>query len=281
MKPLLICVHIFYAQMYEELKKCLLNMKGYPYELYVTLVSHNTFLEKDIAQNFAQAHIKIVENKGFDVAPFVEILNEVDLDNYSYVLKLHTKRDMPQGTYLKNINMSGKYWREYLLKFFKNEKKIQKAVEAFEKNPKLGMLADWHVITHSTLWDPKACAKARRLVKSLGFSCKTFCFVAGTMFMCRAKLLKPIQNLRFHLLDFESADANTHGGGKAHALERALGLFVWAQGYVLEDPFTKPWVPFLAFALYLKKRVFHCRRTEKGFLVYKLFGISIYKRRFS
>lgn len=279
MKPLFVCVHVFYPEMWDELKQCILNMSACPYELYITLVSHHALLEKDIAQTFPTAHVEVVENRGYDVGPFMSVLNKLDLNHYSYVVKLHTKRDMPEGTYLKMINVSQNRWREYLLKFFKSPRGFQKALSSFAKKTKLGMLADWHVISSQKFGDPEACTEAGHLLKTLGLKTKSFCFVAGTMFMCRANLLKPLQNLGMELSDFELSSSKTHGGGgKAHALERLFGLLICAQGYTLEDDCLSWVVKLKVFGARLKKFVFHKRRTNKDFLVYKLFGISVHKR---
>ena len=95
MKPILVHVHIYYEFLWPELKSCLKNIDGYTHQIVVTLVKENPKLQEDILSSFPNAKIEIVENLGFDLGPFIHVLNEVNLDDYSYVIKLHTKRDIP------------------------------------------------------------------------------------------------------------------------------------------------------------------------------------------
>lgn len=45
--------------------------------------------------DFKNADFYVVPNLGFDLGPFVYALDKVNLSDYSYVIKLHTKRDIP------------------------------------------------------------------------------------------------------------------------------------------------------------------------------------------
>ena len=119
MKKILVHVHIFYENLYPELKACLLNLKDYNCDYIFTFVKENKTLESDIKSTFSNAKIEIVKNLGFDLGPFVHVLNEVNLSDYSYVIKLHTKRDIPQKG--KKDWYTGSGWRDALLKFIKNK----------------------------------------------------------------------------------------------------------------------------------------------------------------
>lgn len=95
MKKILVHVHIFYENLYPELKACLLNLNDYNCDYIFTFVKENEALESDIKSTFKNVNVEIVKNLGFDLGPFVHVLNEVNLNDYSYVIKLHTKRDIP------------------------------------------------------------------------------------------------------------------------------------------------------------------------------------------
>ena len=47
-------------------------------------VKENKTLESDIKSTFSNAKIEIVKNLGFDLGPFVHVLNEVNLNDYSH-----------------------------------------------------------------------------------------------------------------------------------------------------------------------------------------------------
>lgn len=94
-KPILVHVHIYYPEMWYELRQCIQNIVPHSFDLYVTMVEEHQDIITDIKDSFPSAKIKVVENRGYDIYPFIKILNNLDMDDYSYVIHLHTKRDMP------------------------------------------------------------------------------------------------------------------------------------------------------------------------------------------
>ena len=94
MKPILVHCHIYYPEMWDELKVCIKNITPFPYDMFVTMVEEHSEIISDIKTTFSNAKIEIVENRGYDVGPFVHMINNVDLDQSSYVVKIHTKRDL-------------------------------------------------------------------------------------------------------------------------------------------------------------------------------------------
>ena len=122
MKKILVHVHIFYENLYPELKACLLNLKDYNCDYIFTFVKENKTLESDIKSTFSNAKIEIVKNLGFDLGPFVHVLNEVNLSDYSYVIKLHTKRDIPQNICTFNKKTDDHFAYKQALAYFKDKK---------------------------------------------------------------------------------------------------------------------------------------------------------------
>jgi len=238
MKPILIHCHIYYPELWAELKQCILNVSPYPFELRVTIVEEHFILTEDIRKTFPKAHIEIVDNHGYDIGPFVHILNKVDLDKYSYVIKLHTKRDMPIGAMLGVMNVEGKRWREYALSFLKTSEVFKKVIQTFEQNKKLGMHGNYHLIMDKELHDKESAEKAQKLIQKTGLTNKGSIFVAGTMFMTRAKLLKPVQKLKLKITDFEKPDSQHKETTFAHVMERFLGYLVGAQACQIQDVAT-------------------------------------------
>ena len=277
MKPILVCVHLFYPEMWPELKKCVLNVANYPFELYVTMVKHDLDAEDDILQTFPKAHIQIVENRGYDLGPFMEVLNQVNIEKYSYVVKLHTKRDVRLGTYFGAFNVSGSKWRQYLLNFCATKENFEKTIQAFEQNPRLGMAADFRFLSIKKKTDIVGHRQALALLQKLNLETKSSVFVGGTMFICRAKLLKPLQKLGLKISDFETSSAHVHGGQLAHALERLLGYVVTAQGFVIQDVRPKFQVELLKILCQIKKTIFHKRKNRQGYFVYKILRIPVLK----
>ena len=234
-QPILAIVHVYYTDMWNELKDALSNITV-PYDLYVTAIDGS--LKDQVLSFKSDAHFTTVENRGYDVGPFVDVLNQINLDDYSYVIKLHTKRDLSYGSRLNGYNTSFGLWRGYALSFLKKEN-FEKCLKAFEENPKLGMVSNYHLILDKEPEDKQAAEGACRLLDKIGLTANQVKFAAGTMFMCRAKLLKAVQKLQLNLSDFEVPDRKQKTS-LAHIMERFFGCAVIAQGSTLEDVFSDP-----------------------------------------
>ena len=280
MKPILVHMHIYYPHLYKELKECVLNIAPHKFDLFVTMVEEHSEIILDIKKTFPNAKIDILENRGYDVGPFICVINKVNLDDYDYVVKLHTKRDILSTLILYGYNLSGNKWRKYLLLFMlKNN--FKKCLNAFNKDSKLGMVSNFRLIFREARDDRDDFEKARKMIKE-DLSKKRERFVAGTMFMCRANCLRPLQELNLKLHDFsESCEART--ASLAHVIERYLGLSVIAQNYTIEDVYTNKFNKFLyklklvldiiARFIYYKKN-----RQDGGYSI-KICKIPVFRRR--
>jgi lipopolysaccharide biosynthesis protein len=220
--------------MWEEIKSCLSNISS-SYDLYVTIVEEHQDLQKDILRFNPMANIQIIENRGFDIGPFIHVLNQVNLDNYEYVIKLHTKRDFPKYPCILNtFNISRDRWRKYLLSFCSTPENWSETMSLFENDTSVGMIADAHLIFKFKYDREHATKKnAYRIIEDIGLSISKETFVMGSMFMAKAKLFKVLQN-KFNLPDFDvpnRRDINT----LAHAIERVFGLLVNSQGMQIRD----------------------------------------------
>lgn len=222
MKKVLIHAHVYYPERWEELKQLILQIEDF--DLYITVAEHLAE-EKAVMQNdFPCAKIFSVPNRGYDIAPFLFVLKHADLDNYEYVLKLHTKRMVPDGEYLNRYLMSGDRWKNYLLEPFRTSEQINHLFSLFEKNTSLGCVSHYKCLVS---FDKdkffKSAFENKKNIK--GF------FVAGTMFLCRAFLMKKFQKLDYGFADFEVPQKNSFQ--LAHKLERYLGYCIYEQGYTV------------------------------------------------
>ncbi len=281
MKPILVHVHIFYPSVWPELRDCLLNIAPLPFDLYVTLVEKHEDIEEDIRTRFPGSVLELVENRGYDVAPFLHILNRVNLDDYSYVVKLHTKRE---GDFIHFRDMRGCEWRNYLLTFLRTRERFQAHLAAFDADPRIGMQADYHVHVVQDVYGSKS--THRRLKEWLcahKLPQMRFCYVAGSMFVARASLMKKLQAYGWKMNDFPHAHG--HDAQLAHVVERLFGYFIHHQGYIVSDR-----CEFDAAARYLRRvRTKHILRrvgnffyqaklTQSGKKVIKILKIPVYRR---
>ena len=282
MKPILIHCHIFYPQFWPELKRCLQNIKHGPTRLYVTMVEKHKDIIADIGKSFPDANIQIVDNRGYDIGPFIHVLNQVDLDDYSYVVKLHTKRDVDYTF----CGLTGGKWRETLLKPYQSRERFNAVLSVFEKEPKVGMQADYRVIVFHDIHDKEAKEGAKRFLQQKKWPLLKYGFVAGTVFIVRANILKSIQQLHLDMSDFVSSgqDKSQHRAQAAHMFERLLGYIVYKQGFEIKDAFTpkaqQNWHRFYyRFVNPIVRFLFQKKITKSQKLIVKICKIPVYRRK--
>lgn len=229
MKPKRIALHLhaYYLNQLNSLKfhiNNVLDQEDTLTDLFITLPEN---YKEDITDIFPQAQVFFLPNKGYDVGPFFYVLNKIDLNQYDYVIKLHTKRDdIANFFHVNNFIVSGPLWKKYLLEFVSTPKRFKKTLESFGKKPEAGLLGNGRLILNER-YD-----EAVKIVESLGLEIKEFTFVAGTMFIVRAHLLKILQNT----INFENFETTlSFKETNAHIYERVLGYIITAQGFTIND----------------------------------------------
>ena len=283
MKPILVHIHIFYPEMWGELKECVKNITPHPFDMFVTMVEEHSEIQNDIKNNFPSAKIEIVENRGYDVGPFIHVINQINLDDYSYVVKLHTKRDMPQGTSLNYYNMSGKRWREHALSIIKDKEKFENCINAFTQNGNLGMIADYRLIVKKERDDKFSAYRAMELLHKLNLLSYKYKYVAGTVFIAQAHVFKILNNLNLTLNNFEQADNEHQKITFAHTIERLLGFIVIAQGYEISDINKHCKYDRGYFGCFWKliRFIYQKKISRSGILTIKVLKLPIYRKRLS
>lgn len=284
MKPFLVHIHLYYDFLYPELKECLLNIKSInEIELFVTIPKHMSEIENDIKSSFDNVNIIIAENLGYDVAPFVDVLNRINLDEYSYIIKLHTKRDVPSSA--SRFWFKGAKWRNMLLKFVKTKENFKRVLNRFENDRTIGMHGPV-TSTFNFITDDKIGHKESKkfIQNNISKNSIYYRFVAGTMFMVRSEILKPIQNLNLKYSDFDMPDASHEDCQLAHKLERTFGYLVYNSGYKIKDCTISPFKNFLITSYMNTIRILHIitdpfvsvRITRKNKLLVKIIKIPVF-----
>ena len=289
MKQILVHVHVYYTEMWEELEVCLHNLVAYPCEIYVTYVKDDAAFEAKVHAFGHGISLIKVENSGYDIAPFLQVLRQVDLRKYSYVAKLHTKRDMPKNTWrlAGRSDVSDSKWRDYLLGPFSKPEKLTCCLHALETTPQLGMVAHHRIILGQR--EDKSHAEAYHLTTAFcaqhNISLKNAKFVAGSMFLCRAhpleRLLKIIEESH---LTFDKPDSRHVRTDLSHVLERVLGYIFTSEGFEVRDVFSTRAERLFSVLCILYHRIlrrifrfiFQIKRTKSGRLIVKLFRIPVW-----
>lgn len=281
MLPLLIHLHIFHTAFLPELCECLASLGARPYELFITLGVQDETLRQQLAQRFPAARLIPVGNRGYDVYPFLRVLQEVELSRYSYCIKLHTKRDVRDSISGAWGDIRGSRWREYLLSFMKPQN-IERCLEAMEAQPQLGMTGHYRLIFRKEPTPYGFPTAVEKLLQRAGLTQREYRFIAGTMFLCRAALLTPLRELTLREEDFDvPADCKADESSLAHVLERFMGCMITAQGYTIEDCYTsaarRVWESLtLRLPLVLWRFLYQNKITAKGRRIIKICKIPVY-----
>lgn len=246
----LVVVHVYYPELWEQISFCISNLDRLNkcYDLYVTIPEKLRFFSSHILEFNKKANIIITENVGYDIWPFIKVLNCVELDKYDYIIKLHTKRSLGM-TVVSTCNkyfFIGKTWRTLLLSFISKKRNLESVFCAFEKDASLGMVNSNKIIEETVLPSKDAhysyCAEnAIDIInKLIPYNSNCIKFVAGSMFICRAKPLKLLKELDYDLKDFIKVDRDKVND-LPHILERVFGGLITVQGYKIYDPFSSIW----------------------------------------
>ena len=280
MKKIFVHVHLFYKEMWSELKSCLSNIEGYEYDLFVSLVDNDSSLQDDILLFKYDANIIICENKGYDIMPFVKIINSINLDEYSYVVKLHTKRNTNK-LYLNSFSFKGSDWRNCLLSFIKTKANFAKCINTLEQNSDVGMCADSKIIITSDFYDKIAKKRLQEFVASKSLKMTKYSFVAGTMFIAKSNIFNELK-----LIDLSSFEDDFKSEGQyAHMVERLLGYIVYLSNLKIADAITSKQLLCIykiniALSQLVKdlrpfSYIFSCKTTKSNKLLIKILKIPV------
>lgn len=268
MKKFLVIAHVYYHEMWSLLDSCIQNLPKDSFDLIVTTTSNIDELSSKVKEHYPNAKVKLCENRGYDIWPFIKALKTVNLDEYEFLIKIHTKRDM--GKIVAIIDnkyfFRGQYWRNMLLSFISSKENFHKCLEAF-KDPAVGMINNHRLFdkTRETTDNPHlvyCLNEARKLLSEVGTMSKPYDeveYVAGTMFICRATIIKPLQLMNFDVNRFAVVNRKNEND-LAHVMERVFGWLVTSQGFSITDPYSTFKESFRFF--------FHCSYCR--LLTYKL-----------
>ena len=282
MKKLLIHLHVYYHEQLSYFLQKIGNICNVDYDLYVTMHQHNPAAESKVLAFFPDAKILIVENRGYDVGAFVEVLNHVNLAKYDYVLKLHTKKNT--GSQLLEINKSRiarRYWSRMLIEALIDTPQIWlKNLQILAANSKVGMIAAKKLITSETASYEDIKDRVVKTVSDFGFSpLQSIRFVAGTMFLIRAELLKPLQQARYSMADFEIPDPKQGNNSLAHVMDRVFGAMVEAQNHTIYGQRYMSFSTAIGNILARIRHFIYYKKNSNGVLHIKIFGLPVWRKK--
>ncbi len=290
MTPIAIHLHLYYLSQLPRLLSRLKNLSaaGIKADIFVTLptaINQNkpapeyAKAAQTIRQSFPHAVIIPVANRGYDIGAFFAFLHHIKLDKYAYILKIHTKnRSRNRFIYLNHRRMHNALWCDILQEsLIAAPEQLQKCLRLLQQNPDAGMVAANYCLTsspnHYTAMLPEINA---RLAEMQFLPLTKLTFAAGTMFLARARLFKPL--LRYTIADFPLTNAHVRDFTMAHVFERLLSAVIIRQGYEIVGV-TAPFKLTLPFALSAVRRfLFQKKRTHSGKLIVKICKIPVFSK---
>ena len=214
---ILVVLHFFYPDLWPVVRTYLENLAPYDWDLVVTY-PQDLLPETELAALRAfrpDARLVPCRNAGFDVGPFVEALNGVELDDYDIVFKVQTKGCGRLERFIYGQVFKGADWFHNLFDGILGGPVVHEAVSALMSGT-CALVAAENLIVR----DPKhKCNYVRKFCAERAWPfVEGYRYVAGTCFAVRSETLRPLKALGLSLADF--ADTARGRFSLAHALER-------------------------------------------------------------
>lgn len=220
-----ILLHLYYPDLTDWFATRLAPLAG---RADIIVTAPDSWTETDLAAAraaFPDALLLITPNQGRDIGPFIRALKAARAHGHTLFCKLHTKRSPHRG--------DGDAWREALVADLVGPGAAERALAAFAKDPRLGLLAaaDARMTLGAQGVMDNNRAHVERLSALMGLTVKDSTpFAAGSMFWGRIEAFEPLSALSEARIGFEPEQGRVDGAA-AHALERLTAAIVARAGY--------------------------------------------------
>ena len=277
-KTLAVHLHLYYLDQLDEILLKLKNLSCVDYDLFVTMTQEDTLVSSKVKAFNPGARIFILENRGYDIGPFIEFLHHINLQDYQYVLKLHSKGKKSQNyTHLNNMRFDNSLWGKVLWDaLLSSQQRVKDDLDMLQK-PQVGMLSSKYCINKEERNYKKLLSEINQTLEKIGLQKTTRAeFVAGSMFYVKSELLKPL--LKLQLSDFPATDGKIKEGTLAHVIERVIGVAVKEQGYEICG--VSDWYPrYLCLKTALKRFIYQRKITGSNKLLIKVLKMPVYSKK--
>ena len=220
-----VIAHVHYEELWPNISEYLLNsFNKNEFDFYVSVTS--LAIARKVLEDFPDANIELVENRGRDILPFINMLKAIQGLGYVAVCKIHSKRSIYRndGDEIRN---------EIYSALMGSKEQVATILSKFRNNPKLGMVAAQNYLIkhndHNMTFDKEGVSKISKLLK---VDFKYDIFPAGSMFWFAPNSLAPLLSINDNMFEIESGLAD---GTNAHAVERMFCVLVKNQNYEIES----------------------------------------------
>ena len=230
--------HVYYEDLiYEVINKT--NNIPIKFDLFISTISSSKKHKiEEYIKNYSKANryeIKIVENKGRDILPFITQM-KTKIKNYKYICHIHTKKS-------KHKTNLGNNWRKYLYENLLGSREvISEILSDFENFEKLGFIFPevyYDIIKNIVHYDYTEFGLHRQNIKYMNYILQKLfpgfkignklVFPSGNMFWAKVNAIHQIFNIKF-LKKFPK-ELNQTNETIMHAIERIWLYLVKLNGY--------------------------------------------------
>lgn len=204
---------IIHAHYEEELRIILQKIKtGFndkSFDLFISCTSLS--LIKVARSIYPNSNTYLVENRGRDILPFIDILKLILPLNYKYSCKLHTKRS--------SYRNDGSILFENLINpLIGSPEAIQSNIDRLQNNPEIGMISPSRHLVEPTIKNSIAnYSNIKRLELITATQHRYSKFVAGSMFWFRPFIFEKLSQIDNSFFEIEDGSVD---GKIEHSLER-------------------------------------------------------------
>lgn len=277
-KTLAVHLHLYYLDQLDGILLKLQNLRNVDYDLFVTMTCENATVFAKIKEFNPNANIFICENRGYDIGPFIDFLHKINLSDYKYILKLHSKGKYSRNyTHLNNMRFDNNQWGAVLWKaLLANPQRVDQDLILLQDS-KIGMLSSKYCINKEERNYKSLLSKINTTLEKIGLQeTNQVEFVAGSMFYAKAELFRPL--LKLQIDDFSMTNRDIKEGTLAHVVERVIGVVVKEQGYDMYG--VNDWYPlFLCLKSAFKRFIFQRKITANNKLLIKVLKLPVYSKK--
>lgn len=251
---ILVHLHIFYANAWVEIKEYLQNLDCYNYDLVVTC--NNLFMQSEVIKEIRKYKPKtrFIEclDKGFDIGPFMQTLQETDLNRYDIIYHFHSKGAVyGKGRITYRRMFVSTSWFRQLFSGCLGVFNVHRGIDVLLNSSEYGIIGADNLVFNDT---PDRQRVVNEYAKRLGIKVsKEYRFIGGSCFGAKSKVLQQVKRLKLNLNSFDYSKRNIFT--LAHAMERIIFIIGENMGYEI---YSQP-VKYNNHDKYVRK---HLAKTE-------------------
>lgn len=224
-KGLLVHLHVFYHDQVDYFIEKLKNINGIDWDLIVTYSSFNPVTTKKLQEFKPSVRFLKTENVGYDIWPFIKAIKSLDLRNYDYLMKLHTKRKIDGYKKINHIKMGGYDWRNHMVNsLLASPTRFNKVLKILKKRKEIGMLSSLETFSYNG-WDIYE-KKLKDEMKKFNLKLFKGRTCLGTMFLARSEIFQPLVEAEWLAPSYFNDHEVSSGSNFSisHIYERLLSL---------------------------------------------------------